>query len=78
MMKLRELKQKRNGNSRSFSAPGATRTHDPLVRNQVLYPLSYEGMSVFSPTKIILLQAERNSNMRFDELSSRAILGATA
>ena len=25
------------------SALGATRTHDPLVRNQVLYPLSYEG-----------------------------------
>ena len=24
--------------------PCATRTHDPLVRNQVLYPLSYEGI----------------------------------
>ena len=27
-------------------ALGATRTHDPLVRNQVLYPLSYEGKAV--------------------------------
>jgi hypothetical protein len=25
---------------------GGTRTHDPLVRNQVLYPLSYEGAMI--------------------------------
>ena len=25
------------------SAPGANRTRDPLLRRQVLYPLSYEG-----------------------------------
>jgi hypothetical protein len=25
------------------SAPGAIRTPDPLLRKQVLYPLSYEG-----------------------------------
>jgi hypothetical protein len=29
-----------------LGALGATRTHDPLVRNQVLYPLSYEGNSI--------------------------------
>ena len=27
-----------------FGALGATRTHDPLLRKQVLYPLSYEGV----------------------------------
>ena len=27
----------------AFSALGATRTRDPLLRKQVLYPLSYEG-----------------------------------
>ncbi len=26
-----------------FSALGATRTRDPLLRKQVLYPLSYES-----------------------------------
>ena len=28
-----------------FSALGVTRTRDPLLRKQVLYPLSYEGMA---------------------------------
>ena len=27
----------------TIGALGATRTHDPLLRKQVLYPLSYEG-----------------------------------
>ena len=27
----------------SFDAPGTNRTCDPLLRRQVLYPLSYEG-----------------------------------
>ena len=29
-------------NSTRIGAPGGIRTHDPLIRNQVLYPLSYE------------------------------------
>ena len=29
-------------------APGATRTHDPLLRKQVLYPLSYGGVQIGS------------------------------
>ncbi len=40
----RRLKQK-GADFPLLSALGATRTHDPLVRNQVLYPLSYEGKS---------------------------------
>ena len=39
--------QKRAGMPLSLGALGATRTHDPLVRNQVLYPLSYEGIPAF-------------------------------
>ncbi len=35
---------KKDGRKPSFGALGVTRTRDPLVRNQVLYPLSYEGV----------------------------------
>ena len=28
----------------NLGAPGATRTHDPLLRRQMLYPLSYGRM----------------------------------
>ncbi len=34
---FREIK-KTNG------APGGDRTHDPLLRRQLLYPLSYQGV----------------------------------
>jgi hypothetical protein len=26
-----------------YSTPGRIRTHDPLIRSQMLYPLSYGG-----------------------------------
>ena len=31
-------------------APGGDRTHDPLLRRQLLYPLSYQGFSAKTVT----------------------------
>ena len=31
-----------------WSAPGGIRTHGPRIRNPVLYPLSYGGISIKS------------------------------
>ncbi len=35
--------------SQFTSAPGRTRTCDPLLRRQPLYPLSYRGLATFPP-----------------------------
>lgn len=37
-----------------FSALGATRTRDPLLRKQVLYPLSYESLQTANGKAVLV------------------------
>jgi hypothetical protein len=42
------------------SAPGGTRTPDPLVRSQVLYPLSYRRILLIVSALSVELRARAN------------------
>ena len=41
----------RKGVIRVLGAPGAIRTHDPLLRRQLLCPLSYGGFATLNSTR---------------------------
>ena len=38
-------------------APGGDRTHDPLLRRQLLYPLSYQGNQLYNLTHFLLFSS---------------------
>src|SRR5215475_4125502 len=56
--------------SRGFlHAPGTNRTCDPLLRRQVLYPLSYEGVCPKVPNVSRSVQLRRSALLRTSEFS---------
>lgn len=41
------FKYRRNPLKHTFGAPGGTRTHNSLIKSQLLYQLSYRGEIIF-------------------------------